>query len=149
MNKFKGTGLNPVVAFELEFYLLDKKRNEEGKPVPALGASKTHVYGIPDLDMFGDLFNEINENCKIQDIPATTASSEFAAGQYEINLKHTGDLLKAADDAATKTATEDAAATKKAAEDATLQAESKQETQENKDEAKTSEAIPPGQQAGK
>ena len=27
MNKFKGTGLNPVVAFELEFYLLDKKRN--------------------------------------------------------------------------------------------------------------------------
>ena len=100
MNKFKGTGLNPVVAFELEFYLLDKKRNEEGKPVPALGASKTHVYGIPDLDMFGDLFNEINENCKIQDIPATTASSEFAAGQYEINLKHTGDLLKAADDAA-------------------------------------------------
>ena len=44
--------------------------------------------------MFGDLFNEINENCKIQDIPATTASSEFAAGQYEINLKHTGDLLK-------------------------------------------------------
>ena len=100
MNKFKGTGFNPVVAFELEFYLLDKKRNKEGKPVPALGASKTHVYGIPDLDMFGDLFNEINENCKIQDIPATTASSEFAAGQYEINLKHTGDLLKAADDAA-------------------------------------------------
>ena len=100
LNKFSGSGLNPVVAFELEFYLIDKKRNQEGKPIPAQGANKTHVYGIPDLDMFGDLFHEINENCKIQDIPATTASSEFAAGQYEINLRHTGDLLKAADDAA-------------------------------------------------
>ena len=46
MNKFKGTGFNPVVAFELEFYLLDKKRNDEGKPVTALGTNKTHVYGL-------------------------------------------------------------------------------------------------------
>ena len=80
--------------------MLDKERDKDGKPIPAQGANKTHVYGIPDLDMFGDLFHEINENCKKQDIPATTASSEFAAGQYEINLRHTGDLLKAADDAA-------------------------------------------------
>ena len=100
LKKFRGSGFNPVVAFELEFYLLDKERDKDGKPIPAQGANKTHVYGIPDLDMFGDLFHEINENCKKQDIPATTASSEFAAGQYEINLRHTGDLLKAADDAA-------------------------------------------------
>ena len=100
LNKFNRLGFNPVVAFELEFYLLDKRRDKEGKPTPAQGVSKTHVYGIPDLDMFGSLFHEINENCKIQNIPATTTSSEFAAGQYEINLRHTGDLLKAADDAA-------------------------------------------------
>ena len=100
MAKFKSLGLKPVVAFELEFYLLDKNRDEYGKPVPAGGANKTHVYGIPDLDLFGRLFDDINKNCKIQNIPATTASSEFAAGQYEINLKHTDDLLKAADDAA-------------------------------------------------
>ena len=100
MAKFKSLGLKPVVAFELEFYLLDKNRDEYGKPVPAGGANKTHVYGIPDLDLFGRLFDYINKNCKMQNIPATTASSEFAAGQYEINLKHTDDLLKAADDAA-------------------------------------------------
>ena len=100
MAKFKSLGLKPVVAFELEFYLLDKNRDEYGKPVPAGGANKTHVYGIPDLDLFGRLFDDINKNCKMQNIPATTASSEFAAGQYEINLKHTDDLLKAADDAA-------------------------------------------------
>ena len=100
MAKFKSLGLKPVVAFELEFYLLDKNRDEYGKPVPAGGANKTHVYGIPDLDLFGRLFDDINKNCKMQNIPATTASSEFAAGQYEINLKHTDNLLKAADDAA-------------------------------------------------
>ena len=100
MAQFKSLGLKPVVAFELEFYLLDKNRDEYGKPVPAGGANKTHVYGIPDLDLFGRLFDDINKNCKMQNIPATTASSEFAAGQYEINLKHTDDLLKAADDAA-------------------------------------------------
>jgi len=36
----------------------------------------------------------------LQNIPATTASSEFAPGQFEINLNHTNDVLKAADDAA-------------------------------------------------
>ena len=100
MAQFQSLGLKPVVAFELEFYLLDKNRDENGKPVPAGGANKTHVYGIPDLDLFGRLFDDINKNCEMQNIPATTASSEFAAGQYEINLKHTDDLLKAADDAA-------------------------------------------------
>ena len=100
MAKFDNLGLKPVVAFELEFYLLDKDRDEYGKPVPAGGADKTNVYGIPDLDLFGRLFDDINKNCEIQNIPATTASSEFAAGQYEINLKHTDNLLKAADDAA-------------------------------------------------
>ena len=45
------------------------------------------------------LLEEINHNCKIQNIPASTTTSEFAPGQYEINLSHTSDLLKAADDA--------------------------------------------------
>ena len=40
------------------------------------------------------------KNCKIQNIPATVASSEYAPGQFEINLHHTSDVLKAADDAA-------------------------------------------------
>ena len=43
---------------------------------------------------------DVNEFCKIQNIPASTASSEFAPGQFEINLNHTNDILKAADDSA-------------------------------------------------
>ena len=88
-----------MVAFELEFYLLDKNKDNLGKPLPAIGVDKTNVYGMRELDIFKKLLEDINENCKIQNIPASTFTSEFAPTQYEINLSHTSDLLKAADDA--------------------------------------------------
>ena len=53
---------------------------------------------MSELDDFYDFLEEINKFCKIQNIPASTASSEFAPGQFEINLNSTTDLLKAADD---------------------------------------------------
>ena len=53
-----------------------------------------------ELDEFYDFLEDVNEFCKIQNIPASTASSEFAPGQFEINLNHTNDILKAADDSA-------------------------------------------------
>ena len=55
-----------------------------GKPEPAAGTDKTHVYGIRELDLFKKLLEEINHNCKIQNIPASTTTSEFAPGQYEM-----------------------------------------------------------------
>ena len=53
-----------------------------------------------ELDEFYDFLEDVNEFCKIQNIPASTASSEFAPGQFDINLNHTSDILKAADDSA-------------------------------------------------
>ena len=99
LKKFDAINLKPVVAFELEFYLLDKNKDNLGKPLPATGVDKTNVYGMRELDIFKKLLEDINENCKIQNIPASTFTSEFAPTQYEINLSHTSDLLKAADDA--------------------------------------------------
>ena len=99
LKRFDDINLKPVVAFELEFYLVNKEKDQLGKPEPAAGTDKTHVYGIRELDLFKKLLEEINHNCKIQNIPASTTTSEFAPGQYEINLSHTSDLLKAADDA--------------------------------------------------
>lgn len=99
-NIFNSLKLKPVVAFELEFYLVKKERDQSGKPIPAAGESKTQVYSISELDLFRKLLDEIVVNAHLQNIPATTATSEFSQCQYELNLKHTGDLLKAADDAA-------------------------------------------------
>ena len=103
-DNFSKLKLYPRVAFELEFYLI-KRRNKLGEnPTPPISkrnkrqAEGTQVYGMSELDDFYDFLEEINKFCKIQNIPASTASSEFAPGQFEINLNSTTDLLKAADD---------------------------------------------------
>ena len=98
--------LFPKIAFELEFYLFDKRKSIYEKPKVATSPKSkrrsegTQVYGMKELDDYYDFLEDVNIFCKKQNIPATTASSEFAPGQYEINLQHTSDPLKAADDSA-------------------------------------------------
>ena len=106
MEKFDDLNLSLKVAFELEFYLFKKRKNLLEKPEPAISketnrqSEGTQVYGMRELDEFYDFLEDVNQYCKMQNIPATTASSEFAPGQFEINLNHTSDVLKSADDAA-------------------------------------------------
>ncbi len=98
--------LSLKVAFELEFYLFKKRKDSNSKPEPAVSnetkkqSEGNQVYGMRELDEFYYFLEEVNHNCKKQNIPATVASSEYAPGQFEINLKHTSDVLKSADDAA-------------------------------------------------
>ncbi len=104
--KFDDLNLSFKIAFELEFYLFKKRKNLYAKPEPAISketnrqSEGNQVYGMRELDEFYYFLEEVNQNCKMQNIPATVASSEYAPGQFEINLKHTSDVLKAADDAA-------------------------------------------------
>jgi len=106
IERFDELHLSFKTAFELEFYLFKKRKNLSEKPESAISnetkrkSEGTQVYGMRELDEFYDFLEDVNKFCKIQNIPATTASSEFAPGQFEINLNHTDDLLKAADDAA-------------------------------------------------
>ena len=101
---FSKLKLYPRVAFELEFYLIKRRSKLDENPTPPTSkrnkrqAEGTQVYGMSELDDFYDFLEEINKFCKVQNIPASTASSEFAPGQFEINLNSTTDLLKAADD---------------------------------------------------
>ena len=103
-DNFSKLKLYPRVAFELEFYLIKRRNKLDENPTPPISkrnkrqAEGTQVYGMSELDDFYDFLEEINKFCKIQNIPASTASSEFAPGQFEINLNSTTDLLKAADD---------------------------------------------------
>ena len=103
-DQFSKLKLYPKVAFELEFYLIKRRNKLDENPTPPISkrnkrkAEGTQVYGMSELDDFYDFLEEINKFCKIQNIPASTASSEFAPGQFEINLNSTNDLLKAADD---------------------------------------------------
>lgn len=105
ISRLKESGLHPTVAVELEFYLLAADLDPHGMPVlpanPSTGRTEnsTQVYSIDDLDDYQDFIDTIRRYSKQQGIPASAASSEYAPGQFEINLEHTGDPLAACDDA--------------------------------------------------
>ncbi len=105
LRRFAERGLSPVVAVELEFYLIDRERDEEGRiqpprsPASGRRERSTQVYGLDEIDAFAALFREVTEACRAQEVPAYSALAEFAPSQYEINLKHVADPLAAADHA--------------------------------------------------
>ncbi|MDA0703072.1 MAG: glutamine synthetase family protein [Proteobacteria bacterium] len=98
-------GLYPVVAFELEFYLLDRETGPDGAPQPPLSPRtgrrqrEVQVYGMAELDEFEDLFRDLAAGAAAQGLPIDTTIAEYAPGQYETNLHHGGDPLRAADQA--------------------------------------------------
>ena len=98
-------GLTPVVAVELEFYLLDQRLDRQGMAKIArsgiTGRRQTSIqcYGTEELYEFEDFLSDIANVCEAQNIPADTAVKEYGAGQYEINLHHVADPMKACDDA--------------------------------------------------
>jgi len=102
---YRARGLTPVVALELEFYLIDRLRDDHAPPIPAVspvtGARQatTQVYGLDELDDFEAVLDGIANACRLQGIPAMTASAEYAPGQFEINLTHEADPVAAADHA--------------------------------------------------
>ncbi|MGE8361693.1 glutamine synthetase family protein [Pseudomonas sp.] len=103
IDRLKAEGYHPVMACELEFYLLDQKRDAAGRPQPALDADgqrprQTQVYGLRELEQIEPFLADLYAACKAQGIPARTAISEYAPGQVEITLEH-GDALLAMDQA--------------------------------------------------
>lgn len=103
LDKIKALGLTPVVAVELEFYLIDTERDNQGRPQPPISPKTgkreqhTQVYSISLLDEYGAFLDDISAFTSEQGIPADTAIAEYAPGQFEINLKHQADPLAACD----------------------------------------------------
>ncbi|WBU58395.1 glutamine synthetase family protein [Paracoccus sediminicola] len=102
VDRYKAAGLTPVVATEMEFFIID----DSGKtlrvpPSPRSGKRRTgaETLSLRALDAFDQFFTRLYDSCEEMDIPADTAISEAALGQFEINMMHQDDPLKAADDA--------------------------------------------------
>ncbi len=99
---FKAHGLTPVVATELEFFLIDDSgKTLQVPPSPRSGKRRkaAETLSIRALDAFDTFFTDLYDACEAMDIPADTAISETGLGQFEINMMHTDDALRAADDA--------------------------------------------------
>lgn len=103
---FSARGLTPVVACELEFYLIDRARTANGhpQPPPLPGTDRrdrlNQVYSFDTLDYFGAFLGKLQDWAEIQAIPTSAASAEFAPAQFEVNLEHQSSALRAADHAA-------------------------------------------------
>lgn len=104
VQRFAALGLTPVVATEMEFYLLGQDADDLGRPLHtqvdrvggALGSGET--YGIEAMASQRDFMRAVHEACAAQNLPVDTLIKENAPSQYEINLYHRADALAAADE---------------------------------------------------
>ncbi len=104
--RFEKDGLCPVVACELEFYLVDPVRKEDGgirlPAYPRAGGNrpKLHdVFSLRDIEDVSPFLEELWEVAEVQKVPLEGVISEYAPGQYELTLHHGNDALRAADEA--------------------------------------------------
>ena len=102
VERYASLGLVPVVATELEFYLCDPcEAHPQAPQSPVTGKrlDSDGVLSLDDLQHFDAFLNDVYEACSAQGIPADGAISENGAGQFEINMMHIADPLRAADNA--------------------------------------------------
>ncbi|MGI9335920.1 MAG: glutamine synthetase family protein [Gammaproteobacteria bacterium] len=101
-HRYTALGLTPVAATELEFYLVDPSDQQPVAPRSPLTGKRLAsdgVLSIDEIDQFDAFVNDVYAACAAQNVPADAAIAENGAGQFEINLLHVADPLKAADDA--------------------------------------------------
>jgi glutamine synthetase len=105
LERFAADGLTPVVACELEYYLIDPIRTAGGgirlAAAPGTGErpSLHGVYGLREIEDFSGFLRELWAAADVQGVPLEGAISEYAPGQLELTLKHGPDALRAADEA--------------------------------------------------
>lgn len=102
LQRYRKRGLTPVCAVELEFFLIDDSSTKlQIPPSPRSGKRRNagDILSMRALDQFDNFFTDLYDACEEMDIPADTAISEGGLGQFEINLMHCDDALRAADDA--------------------------------------------------
>ncbi len=105
IERFADLKLVPVCALELEFYLIDRERDSGGAPQPPRCPRSGErergysVFGIDDLDRYEAFLRSLAEAARVQGVPLSAASKEYAPGQFEANLKHQTKAVKAADHA--------------------------------------------------
>lgn len=98
---YKEKGWAPVVAPEMEFYLVARNSNPHEPLQPPLGRSGKaesgrQSYSIDAVNDFDPFFQEVSSFCKTHQLQVETLIHEAGAGQMEINFSH-GDALALAD----------------------------------------------------
>ena len=90
---YEAEGIEPVVAPELEFYLVARKTDPNPVLRPPIGRSgraetSRQSYSIDAVNEFDPLFEEIYDFCEKMELNVDTLIHEAGAGQMEINFFH-------------------------------------------------------------
>lgn len=102
LDRYTALGLTPVTALELEFYLIGQSETHPSTPISPITSRRLDrdaILSLDIVDQFESFFSDVYAACADQDIGVDAAISEGGAGQFEVNLLHTNDALKTADDA--------------------------------------------------
>jgi glutamine synthetase len=96
-------GFEPMGALELEFYLVDRERDAQGRVQPARytlsgrRSLNTNTMSVDELDEMSPFFDAVYAGAAALDLPLESLISEYAVGQYELTIRYR-DLMRACDD---------------------------------------------------
>ncbi len=98
---FEDQGWLPLIAPELEFFLVEKNTDPDYPLIPPIGRSgrretARQSYGVDAVNEFDPLFEEVYDFCEAQEIDIDTLTHEAGAAQMEMNFNH-GAALDLAD----------------------------------------------------
>jgi len=98
---YEEMGLRPVVAPELEFFLVKINPDPDYPLEPPIGRNgraetARQAYGIDAVNEFDPIFEDVYDYCEAMGIDIDTLSHETGAAQIEINFDH-GDPISQAD----------------------------------------------------
>jgi glutamine synthetase len=101
LGKYESRGWVPVVAPEVEFYLLSAHSDPNAEAEPPEGRlgwteGARQPYSIDTMNDFDPFINDLYEYCEVQGIRIDTLSQEMGPAQFEINFLH-GNAVDLAD----------------------------------------------------
>ena len=101
LDRYQARGWQPVVAPEMEFYLVARHQNPHEPLQPPLGRTGKpeagrQSYSIDAVNDFDPFFLELSRFCEVHRLGVETLIHEAGAGQMEINFTH-GDPMDLSD----------------------------------------------------
>lgn len=98
---YEKQGWKPVVAPELEFYLVTRNEDPDYPLVPPVGRNgrpetARQSFSIDAVNEFDPIFEDMYDYCEAQELEVDTLIHESGAAQMEINFLH-GDAIDLAD----------------------------------------------------
>jgi glutamine synthetase len=98
---YAAKGWRPIIAPEVEFYLVSQNVDPDFPLQPPTGSSgraetASQPYGLEAMNEYEDIIDHIYDDCELMGLDIDTMIHEMGAAQLEVNFIH-GDPLKLAD----------------------------------------------------